>query len=431
MNTESSTSSEKKTNNRSETKKLTSDTDFYYDIIANKNKVIEISSESSTDVNNIIDLSSSDSSKKSRSSKSSSKSSTKSIISLGKDKGPFISGMQFNNSNSNNTNTQNINIPYVEPIINVKTLTPQEIRMRKIELLRQLSELKTKGYALSKEYDFNSSIEEMEYEYGLLKSFADKRYGVYLYKQFILNVITMVELMNNKYDPFDFKLKGWSDHMNMNIDSMEDLIEELYEKYKSTGSGLPVEVRLVGMIFFSGLAFHSSKSYLNGDTTLNNMATGFLSNSLSSKKENKFMSPQEINIEKQKQLFKEKEKLLKQKVNHPVPGPNRNPTPSPNNNSTVNNDFGPPNMFGLNAPINNIPKNSNSRDIPEIRAPSSVQEILNRIKKINSNVDDNSTETQDETTTVSNNRLVSESTITEKKRGRKPAKPPSISINTN
>ena len=50
--------------------------------------------------------------------------------------------------------------------------------MKKIEMLRKLCDLKTKGYKLSKEYDFNSSIEEMEYEYALLKSFVDKRNGV-------------------------------------------------------------------------------------------------------------------------------------------------------------------------------------------------------------------------------------------------------------
>ena len=39
-------------------------------------------------------------------------------------------------------------------------------------MLRKLSELKLRGYKLSREYDFNSSIEEMEYEYDMLKSFA-------------------------------------------------------------------------------------------------------------------------------------------------------------------------------------------------------------------------------------------------------------------
>ena len=71
-----------------------------------------------------------------------------------------------------------------------------------------------------------------------------------------------------------------------------------------------------------------------------------------------------------------------------------------------------------------------SRDTPDIRAPENVQEILNRIKHIQqtSNSINNTTETQE---SIINDRLVSDSTLSEnKKRGRKPKKP-LISINTN
>jgi hypothetical protein len=73
---------------------------------------------------------------------------------------------------------------------------------------------------------------------------------------------------------------------------------------------------------------------------------------------------------------------------------------------------------------------SNTRDIPEIRAPENVQEILSRIQTINKN-NINTTETQEESTT-NNDRLVSESTYSDnKKRGKGKAKKPVISINTN
>ena len=74
---------------------------------------------------------------------------------------------------------------------------------------------------------------------------------------------------------------------------------------------------------------------------------------------------------------------------------------------------------------------SMSRDAPDIRAPENVQEILSRIKYIqqNNNSLNNTTDTQEESTI--NDRLVSDSTLSEnKKRGRKPKKS-LISINTN
>ena len=69
----------------------------------------------------------------------------------------------------------------------------------------------------------------MEYEYELLKSFANKRNGVKLYKNILLNVVSGVEFLNDKYDPFDFQLTGWSEHMSVEVDSYDEVIEEIYE----------------------------------------------------------------------------------------------------------------------------------------------------------------------------------------------------------
>ena len=38
--------------------------------------------------------------------------------------------------------------------------------------------------------------------------------------------------MNDKYDPFDFHLQGWGEHMSVEIDSYESVLEELYESQK-------------------------------------------------------------------------------------------------------------------------------------------------------------------------------------------------------
>jgi hypothetical protein len=75
----------------------------------------------------------------------------------------------------------------------------------------------------------------------------------------------------------------------------------------------------------------------------------------------------------------------------------------------------------------------NGRDIPDIRAPDNVAEILSRIKNIQTSANINTTETQEENTS-NNERLLSDATISTndamKKRGRKPSKPPLITINT-
>ena len=45
--------------------------------------------------------------------------------------------------------------------------------------------------------------------------------------------------MNNKFDPFDVKLDGWSEVVSENLGEYDDIFEELYHKYKGRGK-LPV-----------------------------------------------------------------------------------------------------------------------------------------------------------------------------------------------
>jgi hypothetical protein len=419
---------------KTEMKRQTTDTDYHFGMIANQERIFSPKSESSSDLNNVVDSSDTKKSSSSSSSSSRSKHSRKSSSSSSK---PRIENVNLNSTvfKQNIPDSKSTFIPNVEPtVIPTTQLSPQEIRMKKIELLRRLSEIKAKGYSLTKEYDFNSSIDEMEYEYALLKSFADKRNGVKIYKNILLNGISLIEFLNDKYDPFDFQLKGWSEHMSVEVDSYEDIFEELYEKYKGSGKSTPPEIRLILLILASGAAFHFSRTQLGGMPGVGSAATGMLNKMMANpKKDSQFMSPQEINLEKQKQMLREKEKEIKQKKNQQQMNQfNNKPQTNQFNNIPVN-QFNNTSVNQFNTtPMQQFTQNTSlTRDIPDIRAPENVQEILSRIKHIqqNNNSLNNTTETQEESTI--NDRLVSDSTLSEnKKRGRKPKKS-LISINTD
>jgi hypothetical protein len=188
----------------------------------------------------------------------------------------------------------------------------KEDQFKKIELLRKLSELKAKGYNLTKEYNFSSSISEMEYEYQLLRSYADKRNGLKLVKNGLLQCASVMEFLNDKYDPFDFNLSGWSENLTLEVDNWDDLLEELYEKYKSTDKSLPVEARLIMMICTSAFAFHFSKSYASKIPGLDSLlaANPALLSKLfnTSQPPSTFVTPQEINITKQKEKERNQER---------------------------------------------------------------------------------------------------------------------------
>ena len=73
----------------------------------------------------------------------------------------------------------------------------------------------------------------------------------------------MIEFLNDKYDPFDFHLSGWNEHLTKEVDTWDDVFEELYEKYKHVGRKLAPEIRLIYMLIMSGCAFHFTKSIMN------------------------------------------------------------------------------------------------------------------------------------------------------------------------
>ena len=456
---------------KNEIKKQTSDTDFYFDMVANKDKIVvktlDESESSDLQISEKYMNTSSDSSKSSKLSKSSkssklsksSKSSKSSKLSNFSTKKPNVETFNFsNNTNNTNNNIPNISaipilttntLPSLDPTIDPKILTPQEIRIKKIELLRRLCEIKMKGYNLTKEYDFNSSIEEMEYEYALLKSFADKRNGIKLYKSFLLNTVSLVEFANDKYDPFDFKLNGWSEHMSVEVDSWDDVLEELYEKYKTSGGSWPVELKLALLIVGSGAGYHFTKSQFSALPS--GMGAGsILGKMMSDKKTSQFMTPQEVNLENQKKMMKEREMTLKQQQKDKIKETSESNTDtqqkfnfgsffgsgSHTNTDTQNtnkNNFG--SLFGSGSQANNVAptfNKGNSRDIPEIRTPENVAEILSRIKNIQSQANINTTDTQEENSS-NNDRLLSDVTLStsdNKKRCKKSVKKPLISINT-
>ena len=397
-----------------------SDTDYYLNLLANQDKLNDDSDNksnvSSSSLSEIIESeeesdeseSESEESDKEKSSEKSTNSSSKANfnkISLS----PKKSTSPNQSPRLKRSSPRNDNIKF-EPPKQVssfevkKELTPQELRMKKIELLRKLSELKAKGYELSKSYNFDSSIEEMEYEFELLKSFANKRNGVKLYKNILLNTVSAVEFLNDKYDPFDFQLTGWSEHMSVEVDSYDEVIEEIYEKYKGTGKKMPPEIKLLIVLLASASAFHFSKSTFKNlpgvDKILQNNPD-LISKMMNPQKESsQFMTEQEINIERQRKNILEKEKQMRKGQQPPAVN---------NVTSFQNNQFAPVNN---NQQINTPPVQGGG-----LKAPMNVQDILNRLHNSDNN---NSSDTQEESSS-NNDRLVASSSLnsSEKRKGRK------------
>lgn len=186
------------------------------------------------------------------------------------------------NSNTNPTANPNFHNSYNES----QTDSPQKSQPKKrfdsmedeihqkLEMLRKLGELTQCGVKLSQNYNMNSDYDAMRYEYELHRSIRDKKNGVKWLSNFMLNACWGIELANESYNPFDFKLKGWYEQMNGDIGDYYEVFGELHEKYFKTGAGVSPEVKLVGMIMFSAMKFHLVNSTFGSqqslDSTLKN-----------------------------------------------------------------------------------------------------------------------------------------------------------------
>lgn len=134
------------------------------------------------------------------------------------------------------------------------------IKFKKMELLAKLHDIKRSGRTLTREYSINSEIEDMEMEIRYQTEAENKKQGVDLAKNFLCYSINVLEYVNEKFDPFGLQLKGWSDRIKMNIDNYNDVMGELYEKYKGSGRKVEPEIKLLFMIMFSAATVHTSKA---------------------------------------------------------------------------------------------------------------------------------------------------------------------------
>lgn len=154
---------------------------------------------------------------------------------------------------------------------NKEFATEEEEMLAKLDMLRKLGELTQYGVRLSQNYNIKSEYRAMKYEYELHKSIRDKRNGTKWLSNMMLNMCWGLELANEKFNPFDFHLKGWSEQMAEDINDYDDVYGELYEKYFKAGKPIPPELKLIFMITGSAVKFHLAHSAMNSLPNLGSM----------------------------------------------------------------------------------------------------------------------------------------------------------------
>ena len=140
-----------------------------------------------------------------------------------------------------------------------KPMTYEEIQRNKFDLLCKFERLRDKGMRIPKTFSMSSDYDEMKYEYERLTYQRKMDTSVKMQRHMLISMVTGMEFLNSKFDPFSIKLDNWSEQVNESIHDYDDIFEELYEKYKDKASMAP-EMRLIFTVLGSAFMFHLSNT---------------------------------------------------------------------------------------------------------------------------------------------------------------------------
>ena len=138
-------------------------------------------------------------------------------------------------------------------------MSKEEMLREKFKILRKLEALEKKGVEFSRKYTMESSLAEMQGEYETIVDEKNKKNSMKFQGNMLMAIINGVEFLNNRFDPFDIKLDGWSEQVNENIQDYDDIFGELFEKYKSRATMAP-ELKLLFQLGGSGMMIHMTNT---------------------------------------------------------------------------------------------------------------------------------------------------------------------------
>ena len=170
-------------------------------------------------------------------------------------------GVQINKEQGLYSNSQSASGPSVNLTPAQVHRNPEEEKKEKIEYLNKLQRLEQKGFPVSKRFTMDNNLDEIKQEYNRLVDARNLESSLRFQRQALMGVVTGMEWMNNRFDPFDLNLEGWSESVHENVEDFDEIFEELYDKYKDRGK-MPAEARLVFALAGSGFMCHVSNTFM-------------------------------------------------------------------------------------------------------------------------------------------------------------------------
>lgn len=141
-------------------------------------------------------------------------------------------------------------------------MTDREKRRKKRMMLKHLDDWHEKGIIKNmSKLNMESNYDEIEDEYEGALDDKRKRDSVKIQQNWLITMVNTIEYGNSMFDPFGVSLDGWGESISEDVDSYNEIFEELHEKYK--GGKMSPELSLLLRLGFSASVVHFSNKALS------------------------------------------------------------------------------------------------------------------------------------------------------------------------
>jgi hypothetical protein len=141
-------------------------------------------------------------------------------------------------------------------------MNDREKRRKKRHMLKNLQQWSEKGIIKDITHlTMDSAFDEIEDEYEGAIEDKRKRDSVKIQQNWMITMVNTIEYGNSMFDPLGISLDGWGESVSEDIDSYNELFEELHEKYK--GGKMSPELSLLLRLGFSASVVHFSNKALS------------------------------------------------------------------------------------------------------------------------------------------------------------------------
>jgi len=143
--------------------------------------------------------------------------------------------------------------------VSTSKLSPEQEATEKSAYINKIRRLATKGIEGNRMTMVNS-LDEIKAEYARLVDSRNLESSIKFQRNALLTCATGLEFLNQKFNPLDVNLDGWSESINENQDDFDEIFEELYDKYKDRTKVAP-EIRLVMTLGISAAMCHVTNTF--------------------------------------------------------------------------------------------------------------------------------------------------------------------------